>query len=417
MDIWAILERARERWPDRVGSIDGSARRSYARIAERVANVATGLLELGVRPGERVAFLGRNSAPFFETYFATAGLGAILVPLDVRLSAQELAEVLADAEPLVLIHDAELQRLCERVASEVGLPHRIVIGPDGAGAPTYGALSARRAPDFEPASVEADAVAQIYYACATSGRPKGAMLSHRNVCEHALAATSELDLAEDDVWAHVAPMFHVADAWATFAVTWVGGAHVVAPRFEAGEVLELFEREGVTITHLVPPLLEQLLSSARESGFSSPRLRLLLSGGEPIAPETVRGVLEVFGCECVQTHGMTETSPYLTLCTLQPHHHQWPPERQLALRSRAGRAFETVELEVVDEAGQPVPLDDRSVGEIRVRGETVSPGYWRRPEETAAVFRDGWLYTGDLATIDEERNVKIVARRSAERGG
>ena len=137
----------------------------------------------------------------------------------------------------------------------------------------------------------------------------------------------------------------------------------------------------------------------------------MLSGGAPIAPAAVREVLQTFGCEYVQTYGLTETSPYLTLSVLEPKHRELSEEAQLARRARTGRPFETVELEVVDGDGRPVPRDDRSVGEIVARGSTVTPGYWNRPEETAMAFRDGWFHTGDLATIDREGWLNIVDRK------
>jgi acyl-CoA synthetase (AMP-forming)/AMP-acid ligase II len=138
----------------------------------------------------------------------------------------------------------------------------------------------------------------------------------------------------------------------------------------------------------------------------------MLSGGAPIAPEVVRRILATFGCDYVQTYGMTETSPYLTLSLLTPELQQLPPEAQLAFKCKTGRPFRGITLRVVDEAGQPVAQDGRSVGEIRVRGATVTPGYWQNPEATAAAFdAHGFLRTGDLATIDEHGYVDIVDRK------
>jgi acyl-CoA synthetase (AMP-forming)/AMP-acid ligase II len=138
---------------------------------------------------------------------------------------------------------------------------------------------------------------------------------------------------------------------------------------------------------------------------------MLLSGGAPIAPELVREVIATFRCEYVQTYGMTETSPYLTLSLLRGHLRSLPLREQLAYRCKTGRAFSKIELEVVDELGRSVAADERTVGEIRVRGPTVAPGYWKRPAETAAAFHDGWLKTGDLAVIDREGYVTIVDRK------
>jgi acyl-CoA synthetase (AMP-forming)/AMP-acid ligase II len=237
------------------------------------------------------------------------------------------------------------------------------------------------------------------------------MLTHRNVCTHARWAVRELGLTDRDRWGHFAPMFHLADAWATFAVTAVGGVHVMEPRFTAEAALEAIERERVTLTNLVPTMLTAMVASPRSAGFDPSSLRMVLSGGAPITPALVRRIVEVFRCEYVQTYGMTETSPYLTVSLLGEHLRGLPEAERLRFAARTGRPFGEIELEVVDGSGARVPADDRTVGEIRVRGATVSPGYWQRPEETAAAHRGGWLYTGDLAVVDGEGYVDIVDRK------
>jgi acyl-CoA synthetase (AMP-forming)/AMP-acid ligase II len=265
---------------------------------------------------------------------------------------------------------------------------------------------------FLPVTTPSDHVAHLYYTSGTTGHPKGVMLTHRNVWTHALAAIAELSLSERDTWAHVAPMFHLADAWATFAITWVGGRHVMLPRFEAREALELIERERVTLTNLVPTMLNLMVKHEDRARFDYSSLRLILSGGAPIAPAVVRAIIETFGCEYVQTYGMTETSPYLTMSLLTEELRRRPAEEQLRYRAKTGRPFLGVELRVLGEGGQAVAPDEQEVGEIQVRGETVTPGYWNRPDATADAFTgDGWLRTGDLAVVDQEGYVTIVDRK------
>jgi acyl-CoA synthetase (AMP-forming)/AMP-acid ligase II len=256
-----------------------------------------------------------------------------------------------------------------------------------------------------------DDLAHLYYTSGTTGRSKGVMLSHRNVCVHAEWAVAELALTAADRWGHFAPMFHLADAWATFAITQVGGVHVMVPRFEADAAVATIERERITLTNLIPTMLKRLVESPRAHAADFGRLRLVLSGGAPISPALVRQVLATFRCEYVQTYGMTETSPYLTVGILTAAQKLLPPDEVLRLRARTGRPFGAIELEVVDERGARVPADDRTVGEIRVRGATVTRGYWNRPDETARAIRDGWLYTGDLAVIDAHGLVNIVDRK------
>jgi acyl-CoA synthetase (AMP-forming)/AMP-acid ligase II len=185
----------------------------------------------------------------------------------------------------------------------------------------------------------------------------------------------------------------------------------MVPYFEPKRVLEAIERERVTLTNMIPTTLNLLINEPEVERFDCGSLRVLLSGGAPIAPDVVRRIVETFGCDYIQTYGMTETSPYLTLSILKDHLKKRPYEEQLRYKSKTGREFIGVELKVVREDGSEVNPDDQEVGEIVVRGEIVTQGYWKLPEETQKAIRDGWLYTGDLAVIDHEGYVTIVDRK------
>ena len=415
MSLWSILERARHLHPDRpaVGA-DGRSL-SYAAVGTRVDGLAHRLVELGLRPGDRVAALLPNGLAYFEGYFAAAGAGLILVPLNTRLTAGELGFILRDSGSTILLADPALAPLAE--AAMVEAPDLAQVMWAGATPEASGRVAGEGWPvpserPFMPVVTPMDHVAHLYYTSGTTGPPKGVMLTHRNVWVHALAAIAELELRETDVWGHIAPMFHLADAWATFAITWVGGRHLMVPRFEPAEVLATLERESVTISNLVPTMLNLMVKHPMATQHRFPRLRRILSGGAPIAPAVVEAIINIFGCEYVQTYGMTETSPYLTLSLLKHHLRALPPAGRLRYQAKTGRPFLGVELRVVDDAGTPVAADERAVGEIQVRGETVTPGYWRRPDATAAAFTsDGWLRTGDLAVLDSEGYVSIVDRK------
>ncbi|MEM6569636.1 MAG: long-chain-fatty-acid--CoA ligase, partial [Planctomycetota bacterium] len=409
---WGLLEAGLRIDPGAPAIVTLGAPVDYRAFHATAAALASALREAGVARGDRVALAERNTPAFLTWTFACAGAGAVLVPLNWRLAARELAQVVDDAEPVLLVAHASFRDLIEETVERADcVPDVAWLGP-GEGALPLGLRPIATAPGaFLPAPCAADDTCHLYYTSGTTGRPKGVPLSHRNVVQHALAATSELDLASDDVWGHVAPMFHLADAWASLAITAVGGAHAFLPEFGAREALALFSELEVTVTNLVPTMLQRMLREAPGFGFDGGALRLVLSGGAPISPRAVRDVLETFRCEYVQTYGLTETSPYLTLAMLEPRHRGLSESAQLARRARTGRAFETVELDVVDDDGRPVPRDDSTVGEIVARGTTITPGYWNRPDETATAFRGGWFHTGDLATIDDEGWVDIVDRK------
>jgi acyl-CoA synthetase (AMP-forming)/AMP-acid ligase II len=352
----------------------------YATTRARSERLHAALAARGLRPGERFAVLSWNSSDYLELYFAAARGGYVLCPLNARLARPEIEAILADSGARFVLEGAA-------------------------------GLAANSHPLPPVADVPPESPAQLYYTSGTTGKPKGVVLTQRNVDAHARAAIEELGLSQKDTWAHIAPMFHLADAWAIFAITLVGGKHVYLPRFEPQAALELLVRERVTITNLIPTMLNLMVRHESAAGRDYSSLRSILSGGAPIAPALVREILELFGCRYVQTYGMTETSPYLTLGLLKPHLAALPLEERVRWLAKTGRPFQGVELRVVDEQGRDVPPDGRSVGEIRVRGETVTPGYWNQPDVTATAFDGRWLKTGDLATLDHEGYVDIVDRK------
>jgi acyl-CoA synthetase (AMP-forming)/AMP-acid ligase II len=410
------MEKAVSLHADREAVVCGKHRFTYRDFARRVYGLSGFLHAQGVGKGDCVAILHQNSHEFLEAYFAVAGLGAILNPLNTRLSPRELSSILDDSEAGTLL---AASRFTDKVSalSELGTGiQRVIWTGEGQRSSPFQdfdyeeILSYNAEPPLTP-EMDDDHVAQLYYTSGTTGVPKGVMLSHRNVCVHALAAIAELQITDRDRWIHAAPLFHLADAWATFALTWVGGKHVIIPDFDPPEVIALMERERVTLTNMIPTMLNMLTHTpgVQDRDFSS--LRVILSGGSPIAPEVVRRIMDTFGCDYIQTYGMTETSPYLTVSILKESLTRLPNEEQFAYKARTGRPFLGVLLKVVREDGTEVAHDDHEVGEIIVQGDIVTKGYWKRPQETSKALRNGWLHTGDMAVVDPEGYVNIVDRK------
>ena len=417
MDIWMTLKKALDLYPDRVAVVDGDRSFTYAEIGDRVGGLARWFQAQAILPADRISILEVNSHAFLETYFAAAGIGAILNPLNYRLAAREIAYILNDSGTRWLVAGSCFAPVVKGVLDE-DTPLKGIIWiddpPDDSAKVTVfsyeDAIKSHRGA-FEPVTLNENDVAHLYYTSGTTGRPKGVMLTHKNVCLHALGTIAELKLVDSDIWGHIAPMFHLADAWATFAITWVGGRHVMVGQFEPETVMATIEQQRITLSNLIPTMLNLMIKHPRVAEFDYSSLRVILSGGAPIAPQVVKSITEAFSCDYIQTYGMTETSPYLTFSILKKHLQALPPEQQLKYKSRTGRSFIAVDLKVVDETGEPVKADDQQVGEIWVRGDTVTPGYWNRPQETAQAFADGWLRTGDLAVVDAEGYVNIVDRR------
>jgi fatty-acyl-CoA synthase len=412
------LRKACQFFPHKEAIVCGNRRWTYEEFSQRLNRFSNYLQGMGIVKGDRVAILHPNCHCFLEVYYAIALRGAAAVPLNYRLSAGELAVIMNDAGAKALIADPRFRPTVDQIRAELPTVEKIVWTgdttealPDGGRDLHYEEIVAGEPASVPEVDVSETDIAQIYYTSGTTGRPKGVMLTHKNVTVHALGTIAELQLTDRDVWLHAAPLFHLADAWATWAITWVGGTHVLVGEFDPPAVLAAIEREGVTLTNLIPTMLNMLVNYPRVKEYDYRRLRVLLSGGAPIAPEVVRRIVETFHCDYIQTYGMTETSPYLTLSLLKGHLLQKSPEEQLCFKSKTGREFIAVELKVVTDEGREIRRDEQEVGEIIVRGDTVTPGYWQLPEETEKAIKNGWLYTGDMAVMDEEGYVNIVDRR------
>ncbi len=228
---------------------------------------------------------------------------------------------------------------------------------------------------------------------------------------HAKRTIDELKLTDYDVWLHAAPLFHLADAWATWAITLVGGSHILQSDFDPKTICKNIQKQKVTLTNLVPTMYYRLVNYSEVIKFDYSSLRVLLSGGAPISPKLVKKIMEIFKCDYIQTYGMTETSPFLTMSILKNHLHSLPYEEQLRYKSTTGRKFKGIELKVINGKREEIKCDNTEVGEIIVKGDTITKGYWKMPEETRKAFKNGWFYTRDLAVIDKEGYVTIVDRK------
>jgi acyl-CoA synthetase (AMP-forming)/AMP-acid ligase II len=422
------LKKAFKLFPTKQAIVCGGRRWTYQEFFDRINRLSHYLKYLGIRKKDKVAILHPNCHYFLEAYYGIAQIGAISVPINYRLSPREINFILKDSESKVLIADPMFQEQMDANREEIKDIERILwtgevknshflsnkqeTGREEDLSLNYEMalhqMDSSALPD--PQIIDED-LAQIYYTSGTTGRPKGVMLSHKNVCTHALGAIAEIHLTDGDVWVHAAPLFHLADAWATWSITWVGGTHVLVRDFVPKIALETIEREKVTVTNLIPTMLNLMVNHPDVGKYDYGSLRVLLSGGAPIAPEVVRKVVGTFRCDYIQTYGMTETSPYLTLSILKDHLKKLPWDDQLRFKSKTGREFIGVDLKVVNDRGEEIKRDEKEVGEIIVKGDIVTKGYWKLTEETEKSIRDGWLYTGDLAVMDEEGYVTIVDRK------
>ncbi len=414
MDVMQSLRRAVKLYPNNLAGLDGDQAYTWREFEERNQRIANGLTRLGVSKGQQVAILMLNRFQYLELYYAIMRLGAVAVPLNTRYAPAEIVYVVNDSECSVLVCDANCTPMVEKVRGELpGVRHFVRLGKNETppGFISYDELldSPAQIPEIELAD---DDLAGLFYTGGTTGRAKGVMLTHRNLASNSIHAHAAQHIQSNDIWFHVAPMFHLADLGRGFAYTLCGAGHAFLPTFEPHKVLETISHHRITATVLVPTMLNSIMQLPDLEQYDLSSLQSITYGAAPMPMELLRKVLNRFNCNFRQGYGMTETSPLITSLTARDHQLalQAPPDSVQARRLHScGQPIIGVEVRVVDEQGRDVKLGE--IGEIIVRGPNVMKGYWKLPNETADALRNDWLYTGDMATIDEEFYVYIVDRR------
>jgi len=390
-----LLTRARRYFPDRTGVIDGDQRWTYAEFADRCDRQARYLTdELGVQRGEVVAWLCGNTHELLEAYYGVLLAGAVLLPLNIRLSGAELRDVLAQSGATVLFRHPD--------QPDPGAPVRqVVLGPE-----FEDGLARQPAGAVEPDVRDENDPAEIFFTSGSTGMPKGAVLTHRNLYLHAIHNALTNDITGDDVILHLVPLFHV-NGWGTpHYLTGLGGTHVMLPRFDAGEVLRLVEAHGVTRLFAVPAMVRMLLDHPDIATRDLSSVRAASIGGAPVSPAMLAEIEEAFGCTAICGYGMTEASPTLTRSLDKPGE---PPSAER--RATTGLPIVGVDVRVLGDDDGEVPWDGETVGEVCARSNHVMAGYLDAPEATAEVIRDGWLRTGDLAIVRPDGYLVIVDRK------
>ncbi|MGI9433020.1 MAG: long-chain-fatty-acid--CoA ligase [Myxococcota bacterium] len=406
-----FLRRPAALWPDKTAIVDGDLRLSYGDYQARVNQLSNALVRAGIGPGDRVCILSPNSHYFLESFYATSQVGAILVPLNYRLVPADHEYILNHAGVRAVLVDHEYVPVVEEIRG--ALPSvELWVRAGGTGTASgwtdWDGWIADEATTAPPAPERSENdVVSINYTSGTTARPKGVMLTHRNCYLNACNLIAHLRVSHDDVELWTLPMFHCNGWGGVYALTGLGGTHVVLRTVVAEDIFRLLHDEKVTFACMAPAVLRTILDAA-ESGAPplETRPRFTVAGAPPPAAFIERLESEL-GWEFIQIYGLTETAPLLTVC--QPDHttsrDDWPR------RARAGVPGLGVEIRLVDSDGGEIPRDGTSVGEICARSNVVFKGYWEQPDETAKAISDGWFHTGDLAVWDETGSVHIVDRK------
>ena len=415
MNIGRLLSESARHHPEDDAVRWGSRRLSYGELDDRVNSLAAGLTELGLSTGDRIGFIMWNRPEVLEVLFAAFKLGLCVVPLNARFNSEEIVYHLGDPRASALVHGPEFREAVEKALDRTPSV-RHVISLDGsrpasstAAVHDYEDLVAAHpgAPDAT-VDVDPDAVCWLFYTSGTTGRPKGAMLSHANLMSVTVGWVADLmPLQPEDVTLHAAPLTHGAGFHALAAIA-KGSANLIPekPAFDADATLELIEREGVTNTWLVPTQVNRLAQSPALADRDLSRLHSIVYGGAPFHVEDLKIAVERLGPVLVQVYGQGET-PMTATYLRQREHILGDPDTEARLAS-AGYTRTGMEVRLVDENDQPVPTGE--LGEIVVRGPAVMSGYWERPEESAETLRGGWLHTGDIGKFDERGYLYVLDR-------
>ncbi len=393
-----FLRRAELVYPDRVGIVDepdqpaeswGSL--TYGEVAARARALAAGLDALGIGVGERVAMVSHNSARLLTALFGVSGSGRILVPINFRLVAEEVAYIVEHSGARVLLVDPELDEALASVTCE----HRFVIGA--------AADAALLRFDTEPAAWagDEDATATINYTSGTTARPKGVQLTHRNIWLNASTFGWHMGVSDRDVYLHTLPQFHCNGWGMLYAVTGMGGQHIIIRKIDGAEILRRVEQHGVTLMCGAPTVINMVLDAAASWDGAIPgrgQVRIVVAGAAP-PTRTIERVETELGWEFNQIYGLTETSPLLTINRPRAEFDDLSPTERAVKLGRAGSPAIGCQMAVDAE------------GEVLARSNVVMDGYWQQPDQTDLAIVDGWFRTGDGGSIDDDHYVTISDRK------
>ena len=411
-----FLRYASQQYPNKIGVICGERNLTYSQFAERAAKLGGALRELGIRKGDRVAYLSGNCHRLLEAYYGVLEAGAVLLPLNIRLNPQELAYILNDSGAKALLFQEMFAPMVQGFRSRLNSVERYIALDH---TPKAGwmepksyedLLAAAKAHQTDIMQVDENALAELFYTSGTSANPKGVMLTHRNIYLHALNVALIFNTGSQTVELHTIPLFH-ANGWGVaHSLTLMGGTHVMISKFDPPEVFRLIQEHKVQACSLVPTMATALVNCPERGKYDLSSLQRITLGGAAASPTLVREVEEKIGCICFSGYGLTETCPVLTTAQIKAGV-EWEGKQRFEGQASTGYPLPGVEIRVVDSEDRDVPHDGQSIGEIIARSDGVMDGYWKQPEATAAVMRNGWFHSGDMATIDDHGYVLIVDRK------
>jgi fatty-acyl-CoA synthase len=407
-----FVRRAGKLHGGRLAVVDGELRLTYAQFHERCDRWTAGLAELGVGKGDRVATISPNTHKHLEQFYAIPQRGAVIVPMNYRLSADDFVYMATHSGAKVICVHSEYLDLIDSVRARMpNVKHFVALEGQKSGWLSYETLLKERSSGVDVNEIVESDLLAINYTSGTTSRPKGVMITHRNAWMNSVGTLAHWPMTPADRYLWTLPMFH-ANGWTfTWTVTAAGAAHICLRRLDAENIYEHVDRERVTHLCAAPTVLIAIANGPHDRRSRVRRGVKVLTAGAPPAAATIERLETELGWEVTHVYGLTETAPFISICEPLPEHAELSGADRATIKARQGVELITSgELRVVDDGMQDVPRDGSTLGEIIARGNVVMRGYYNDLDATAAAFRGGWFHSGDAAVVHPDGYVEIRDR-------
>jgi fatty-acyl-CoA synthase len=407
-----FARRTRRLHGSREAVVDGDLRLTYEQFFGRCDRWSAALAGLGVRPGDRVATIAPNTHAQLAAFYAVPQLGAVLVPVNYRLTPDDFVYIVNHSGATVVCADQDYLDAVDSVRDQMpDVRHFVAFGGARDGWLDYEAAIAAASPQFPRPQIDERDLLTINYTSGTTARPKGVMITHRNAAMNTIGTLLHMPVAVGERYLWTLPMFH-ANGWTyTWTVTAAAATHVCLRKVDPAAVFTLIRDEQVRLLCAAPTVLISLASASPQiRGVVPAGVRVVTAGAAPAAA-TIERLEGEFGWQVTHVYGLTETAPFILVCAPLPEHEVLSPADRAVVKARQGVELLTSgELRVIDEEGQEVAADAQALGEIVVRGNVVMDGYYRDPEATKRAMGDGWFHSGDAAVVHPDGYVEIRDR-------
>ena len=406
--------RARKLYGDREGVVDGDLRLTYEQFFDRCDRWSAALQTMGIGKGDRVAYIAPNVHEQLESFYAVPQIGAVLVPINYRLTAEDFVYITSHSGAKVLCAHPDYLDAVDGVREQLGgVEHFVSLGTAGGRKrwTEYEPAVAGAKPDFQRPEIAESDLLTINYTSGTTAKPKGVMITHRNAWANAVGTLVHFHITVGDRYLWTLPMFH-ANGWTfVWIITAAGGTHICLPKVEPARVFDLIRKEKVGWLCAAPTILIALANAPADVRGDVPKGVHVVTAGAAPAAATIERLEGELGWEVTQVYGLTETAPFITICEPRPEHQSLGTTELGIIKARTGVELITSgELRVVDSEGKDVPADSTTLGEIVARGNVIMQGYYNDPEATKKVMGDGWFHTGDAAVLHPDGYVEIRDR-------